>query len=83
MFRTRTLLRLTKVPGIGRKTAERLIVEMKDRLGPPSEQSCSADARPAGCESGSRGFWRAGGTRLQAGRGDALAQGGGSRYTLH
>src|SRR5215475_2160 len=26
---------LTRVPGIGRKTAERLIVEMRDRLGPP------------------------------------------------
>jgi holliday junction DNA helicase RuvA len=26
---------LTKVPGIGRKTAERLIVEMRDRLGEP------------------------------------------------
>jgi holliday junction DNA helicase RuvA len=27
---------LTRVPGIGRKTAERLVVEMRDRLGPPS-----------------------------------------------
>src|ERR1700741_4271473 len=27
---------LTRVPGIGRKTAERLVVEMKDRLGPQS-----------------------------------------------
>lgn len=26
---------LTRVPGIGRKTAERLIVEMRDRLSPP------------------------------------------------
>ena len=31
---------LTKVPGIGRKTAERLVIEMRDRLGDP--------ARPAG-----------------------------------
>jgi len=27
---------LTRIPGVGRKTAERLIVEMRDRLAPPS-----------------------------------------------
>ena len=29
---------LTKVPGIGRKTAERLLIEMRDRLAPPETQ---------------------------------------------
>ena len=33
---------LTRVPGIGRKTAERLVVEMRDRLGPTSEAAAAA-----------------------------------------
>jgi Holliday junction DNA helicase RuvA len=38
---------LTRVPGVGRKTAERLIIEMRDRLTPPSGGS-AASAAPAG-----------------------------------
>jgi Holliday junction DNA helicase RuvA len=30
------IMALTRVPGIGRKTAERLVVEMRDRLGSPA-----------------------------------------------
>jgi Holliday junction DNA helicase RuvA len=38
---------LTRVPGVGRKTAERLIVEMRDRLSPPAPPAGTA-ASPAG-----------------------------------
>jgi Holliday junction DNA helicase RuvA len=47
---------LTKVPGIGRKTAERLIVEMKDRLGPPSETAFHAIASSPGANPEAEAF---------------------------
>ncbi len=37
---------LTRVPGIGRKTAERLIVEMRDRLGGADGEGAQAGSRP-------------------------------------
>jgi holliday junction DNA helicase RuvA len=41
------LVTLTRVPGIGRKTAERLIVEMRDRLGPTGTDGARGSARPS------------------------------------
>jgi Holliday junction DNA helicase RuvA len=38
---------LTRVPGIGRKTAERLVVEMRDRLAPPETSFSVTDNAPA------------------------------------
>jgi holliday junction DNA helicase RuvA len=37
---------LTRVPGVGRKTAERLIVEMRDRLSPPPPPAGASAAPP-------------------------------------
>jgi Holliday junction DNA helicase RuvA len=42
--------RLTKIPGIGRKTAERLLLELKDRLG-VELAATGAAARPAAATS--------------------------------
>lgn len=39
--------RLSKIPGIGKKTAERLIIEMRDRLATPTTQSPATSTAPA------------------------------------
>jgi Holliday junction DNA helicase RuvA len=40
------IMALTRVPGIGRKTAERLVVEMRDRLGPPGSAGSATASAP-------------------------------------
>ena len=50
-IRTGDLVRLTKIPGVGRKTAERMVVELKDRLDVvAAEVERPAAASPAGAE---------------------------------
>src|ERR1700751_813715 len=46
---------LTRIPGVGRKTAERLIVEMRDRLSAPPAGSGAA-ALPAGASAVSEAY---------------------------
>ena len=50
-IRTGDLVRLTKIPGVGRKTAERMVVELKDKLEAVAiEAEPPAAASPAGAE---------------------------------
>jgi Holliday junction DNA helicase RuvA len=56
-IRTGDLARLTKIPGVGRKTAERMVVELKDKL-----EAVTAEAeKPASDQLGVRRTGRRGG----------------------
>ena len=43
---TENLVALTKVPGIGTKGAQRIVIELKDRLGPPRSPATGVADRP-------------------------------------
>jgi Holliday junction DNA helicase RuvA len=43
-IRTDNLARLTSIPGVGRKTAERLVIELRDKLGELSPSTAGAAA---------------------------------------
>jgi Holliday junction DNA helicase RuvA len=42
------LARLVRIPGIGRKTAERLVLELRDKLPAPAAEEAPAEASDAG-----------------------------------
>jgi len=47
---------LTRVPGVGRKTAERLIVEMRDRLAPQTDSAATLVSAAAGTTAESEAY---------------------------
>ncbi|MGH8824883.1 MAG: Holliday junction branch migration protein RuvA [Jiangellaceae bacterium] len=49
---TENLVALTKVPGIGTKGAQRIVIELKDRLGPPQSHPPGGAPQSAGAAAG-------------------------------
>jgi Holliday junction DNA helicase RuvA len=43
-IRTNNLVRLTSIPGVGKKTAERIVIELRDKIGEVSTTSAAASA---------------------------------------
>jgi Holliday junction DNA helicase RuvA len=52
---TENLVALRKVPGIGTKGAQRIVIELKDRLGPPRSHPAGATDRPGTAADGWQG----------------------------
>ena len=46
-LRSGDLTRLTKIPGVGRKTAQRLVLELREKLPPGAEATATAEADPS------------------------------------
>ena len=56
-LRTENLAKLTSIPGVGRKTAERLVIELRDKVGDLSAGSTSGVSIPAAEGIGSEGVY--------------------------